>query len=103
MQPDDQYDLKRLLGMDNHQAPQGQIILPNAGVVCPHCGFEPKRLPDGSTSDSMYFTLEGVQSPLFHTLCVNGAIAARDAAYIVANVKPWEPKNPKGEDANVEG
>jgi hypothetical protein len=90
MTQDDRYDLNKLIS-------NGQMILPKSGLVCPRCGFEASRAPDGRPSDSIWFNkvVNGqVQqvSPLYHKACVEDVQLDREIAYMNEHVGPWIPK-----------
>lgn len=71
------------------------LIMASSGLVCPECGFEPKRLDDGQPSDAIQFNIQGVKSPYYHVACAQGALMARDAQHIKENVRPFEEKAPQ--------
>lgn len=68
----------------------GLLILPSSGLVCPECGFEAKRLPDGNVSDGIAFGLGGDKmSPYYHAQCVQRVLLQRDAEYVQASLRPY--------------
>lgn len=93
---DNMHDIDRLL-RNGQQSSGMPLILPGAGLFCPECGFEVKRLPDGNTSDTVFFTLGGIETPHYHANCAQGALMTRDAAYLASHVRPLAHKTEAGE------
>jgi len=101
MSNDDKFDLNHLV---RPMVPKGPLegisdavriaMLPSAGLVCPRCGAECKRLPNGLPSDSIAWPVNEGQTPFFHFACVQKLLAERDYTYIQERLEPWAPKEP---------